>query len=138
MRTKAGVERGLTRIADVQGELLAAGVAGDNLAFNLTWHDWLNFASRCGVSHVITNADLARENTRGAHFREKFPESGAMESSYFTFATQKGGILNVTREDVHFTIAKLGNTILPDSEPISLVEAADLSRSTSCRKPQKR
>jgi fumarate reductase flavoprotein subunit len=124
MRTEAGMERGLTRIADIQTELLEAGVDDSNLAFNLTWHDWLNLASLCEVSEVITKAGLARENSRGAHFREDFPESGSMESSYFTVAQQSGGLLDVSREDVKFTIVKPGKTILPDSEPVSLVEAA--------------
>lgn len=125
LRTEAGMERGLTRIDDIRTELMETGVAGDNLAFNLTWHDWLNLASLCDISEVITKAGLARENSRGAHFREDFPESGAMESSYFTVAKQKGDDLEVSREDVQFTIVRPGETILPEGEPVSLVEAAE-------------
>jgi Aspartate oxidase len=125
MRTQTGLARGLTRIADIHDALLQAGVAGDNLAFNLTWHDWLNMASLCEVSEVIAKAGLARENSRGAHFREDFPDSGAMESSYFTVARQTGGTLDVSREAVQFTIVKPGETILPENEPVSLVEAAE-------------
>jgi len=119
------MERGLTRIAAIQDELLQTGVAGETLAFNLTWHDWLNMASLCEVSEVIARAGLARENSRGAHFREDFPESGSMENSYFTVARQAGGTLDVTREPVRFTIVSPGQTILPASEPLSLMEAAE-------------
>ena len=97
------------------------GVAADNLAFNLTWHDWLNMASLCDISRAITQAALARENSRGAHYREDFPDSGTMESSYFTVVQQDGDVLEVTREDVQFTIVKPGETILPDHEPETLV-----------------
>jgi len=81
MRTAAGMQRGLTVIADVSDALMDVGVDGSNLAFNLTWHDWLNLRSLCDISEVITKAGLARENSRGAHFREDFPQAGAMEDS---------------------------------------------------------
>ena len=59
--------------------------------------------------------------SRGAHHREDFPDSGTMESSYFTVAKQTGETLHVTREDVQFTIVRPGETILPDHEPETLV-----------------
>ena len=123
MRTEDGMERGLKRVAEVSSELLETGVAPDNLAFNLTWHDWLNMRSLCDVSEVIAKAGLARENSRGAHFREDFPESGSMESSYFTVARKQGDEVEVTREQVQFTIVKPGETVLPNSEPETLVGA---------------
>lgn len=123
MRTAAGMARGIKRVAEIKAELLETGVASDNLAFNLTWHDWLNMASLCEVSDVIAKAGIARENSRGAHFREDFPESGSMDSSYFTVARQKGDTVDVTREAVQFTIVKPGETILPAHEPETLVEA---------------
>jgi len=123
VRTKAGMERGLNRVEEIRAELMETGVASDNLAFNLTWHDWLNLSSLCDISRVIAKAALARENSRGAHFREDFPESGSMESSYFTVARQTDDDIAVTREDVEFTIVKPGETILPSHEPETLVAA---------------
>jgi len=121
MRTETGMERGIKRVAEIKAELLETGVSNDSLAFNLTWHDWLNMASLCDVSEVIAKAGITRENSRGAHFREDFPESGSMESSYFTVACQSGDDVEVTREPVNFTIIKPGETILPDHEPATLV-----------------
>jgi len=121
MRTKTGMERALNRVTAIKSELMETGVAPDNLAFNLTWHDWLNMASLCDVSEVIARAGLKRENSRGAHFRKDFPESGAMENSTFTVARKVGEEVNVTREPVRFTIVKPGETILPKGEPETLV-----------------
>jgi fumarate reductase flavoprotein subunit len=99
------------------------GVAGDTLAFNLTWHDWLNLRSLCDISEVIAKAGIARENSRGAHYREDYPDAGAMEDSDFTVARMKDGAVSVTREPVRFTIVRPGETILPEGEPETLVAA---------------
>ncbi len=123
MRTEAGLKRGLTRISEISDALGDVGVAADNLAFNLTWHDWLNLRSLCDISEVITKAALARDNSRGAHYREDFPDAGAMEDSYFTIARQVDGAVEVGREDVQFTIVRPGETVLPDGEPETLVAA---------------
>lgn len=123
MRTEAGLKRGLDRIAEISEGLMDVGVASESLAFNLTWHDWLNLRSLCDISEVITKAALARENSRGAHFREDFPDPGAMEESNFTVARQVDGAVEVGREDVQFTIVRPGETVLPEGEPETLVAA---------------
>ena len=121
VRSAAGLERGLALIGGIADELRETGVAGDNPAFNLTWHDWLNLASLAETSAVIARAALARENSRGAHHREDFPEEGDLEASYFTVARQAGDALSVTREPVKFTIVRPGETVLPEGEPETLV-----------------
>lgn len=123
MRTKAGMKRGLEGIADVSSALMDVGVDDSNLAFNLTWHDWLNLRSLCDVSEVIAKAGLARENSRGAHYREDYPDSGAMIDSEYTIAQMNDGAVQVTRAPVQFTIVKPGETILPEGEPETLVAA---------------
>lgn len=123
MRTGAGLQRGQKRVAEIREELMQTGVDPANLAFNLTWHDWLNMASLVEVSEVIARAGELRENSRGAHFREDFPESGDLETSYFTLARKKGDDLMLSREQVQFTIVRPGETILPEDEPETLVAA---------------
>ncbi|MEM1160184.1 MAG: FAD-binding protein [Pseudomonadota bacterium] len=123
MRTATGLKSGLSRIATIRSDLAEVGVDDTTRAFNLTWHDWLNMASLIEVSEVITKAAQARENSRGAHFREDFPHEGVLEDSYFTVARQAGDSLDVSREDVQFTIVRPGETVLPDGEPETLVAA---------------
>jgi len=123
MRTRTGMERGLKGIAAVSDALMDVGVDGGTLAFNITWHDWLNLRSLCDISEVITKAGIARENSRGAHYREDFPEPGAMEDSEFTVAQIKDGAVSVTRAPVQFTIVKPGETVLPADAPETLVAA---------------
>ena len=123
MRTGPGMARGLEGVAKVSDALLEIGVDGSNLAFNLTWHDWLNLRSLCDISEVIGKAGIAREDSRGAHFREDFPDAGRMEDSTFTTARKVGEAVEVTTEPVDFSIVRPGETILPEGEPESLVAA---------------
>ena len=123
IRTKAGMTGALARLDEIETELMQTGIAGGTLAFNLTWHDWLNLRSLVEISRVITLAGLARENSRGAHYREDHPDQGALETSYFTRARQDGDSVKVTREDVRFNIVRPGETILPEGEPDTLVAA---------------
>ena len=125
IRTAEGMTRALDQLDEIDSALMDTGVAAGNLAFNLTWHDWLNMRSLVDISKVITHAGLARENSRGAHYREDFPEVGELESSYFTKAITAGDDVKVTRAPVAFTIVKPGETILPDGEPDTLVAAAE-------------
>ena len=120
MRDAEGLERGLVKLADIRAELAETGISGDTLAFNLTWHDWLNLASLIETSEVITRAALSRENSRGAHFREDFPDQGDLDTSYFTVARQTGDVLKVDRAPVRFTIVRPGETIL--DEPTEAAE----------------
>jgi len=121
MRTEIGMHRGLEGISDVSNQLMDVGVASDNLAFNLTWHDWLNLRSLCDISEVITKAGIARENSRGAHFRSDYPDAGKMEDSDYTVATLQNDAVHVTREPVQFSIVRPGETILPADAPDTLV-----------------
>jgi fumarate reductase flavoprotein subunit len=123
MRTASRLENGRRELREIRDELMAVGVAGDTLAFNLTWHDWLNLQSLLDMSEIITEASIWRENSRGAHFREDFADVGDLETSYFTLAEKDGDTIKVTREDVKFTIVKPGETILPEGEPDTLVAA---------------
>jgi len=123
LRTEAGMKRGLTGISQVSDGLMDVGVDASNLAFNLTWHDWLNLRSLCEISEVITKAGLARENSRGAHFREDYPDPGAMEDSEFTVAQLTSDDVTVAREPVQFSIVRPGETVLPEGAPETLVDA---------------
>jgi len=114
LRTEAGLRRGLGALDDLEQELLAAGLADGDRAFNLTWHDWMNLESLIAVSKVITRASLAREDSRGAHFREDFPETGALDTTTYTQIHQEGAGLAIDMVPVAFSIVKPGDTLIND------------------------
>ena len=93
---------------------MAHGVAGGDRAFNLSWHDWINLKSLIAVSRVIATSALAREDSRGAHFREDNPASGDLPGSSYIVVTQSGDELAIRREPVRFTRVAPGHTVLAD------------------------
>lgn len=115
MRTRDGLLRARQRLAELEQALKATGVAGGHRAFNVTWHDWMNLGSLIGVSQVIVEAALSREDSRGAHFREDFPATGDLPGSSFTVVRQRDGMLQLTRSPVQFTRVAPGQTILEEA-----------------------
>lgn len=75
LRDAAGLAEAASGLDALEAELDSSGVDGANRAFNLTWHDWLNLKSLLLVSRAIVVASQAREESRGAHWREDFPET---------------------------------------------------------------
>lgn len=122
IRTAAGLQQGLGKIADYKSALMNCGVGNVDPAFNLAWHDWLNCRSLCDISETIALAGAARENSRGAHYREDFPDSGDLATSNFTVIQQSDEKLDVTLRPVQFTMVKPGETILSADEPETLLE----------------
>ncbi|MDQ6640797.1 MAG: FAD-binding protein [Pseudomonadota bacterium] len=112
LRDGPGLHRALQRLAELDGLLAEAGVADDDRAFNLTWHDWINLKSLVSVSQVIAQAALAREDSRGAHFREDFPQTDDLASSTFIVVRKAADGLSLAREPVEFTRVAPGRTIV--------------------------
>ena len=115
IRDAAGLQRGMTKLEELERELLASGLSDGDRAFNLTWHDWLNLRSLVEVSQAIVSAALKRENSRGAHFREDFPAEGDLASSTFTVVRQHGGGLDIAAQAVQFTIVRPGESLLREA-----------------------
>ena len=115
IRDDAGLRSALSELALIKNELKACGLADANRAFNLSWHDWLNLNSLIDTSRVIAEAALARSDSRGAHFREDFPESGPLESSSYTSLQMNNSELKINIKPVAFTRVRPGQSLLKDA-----------------------
>jgi fumarate reductase flavoprotein subunit len=111
IRDAAGLNSALSELNAISDELAATGIADANRAFNLTWHDWLNLKSLVATGVVITQAALAREDSRGAHFREDFPESGPLEGSWYTQSRFSEGQITIGKVPVAFTRVRPGQSL---------------------------
>ena len=112
LRTAERLARARVRLAELDAQLDAIGVDASDRAFNLTWHDWLNLKNLIQVSRVITEAAIAREDSRGAHYREDCPAAGDLPTSTYTVARLAGDALTLTREAVRFTRVQPGKSLL--------------------------
>ena len=116
LRTGAGLQRALVTLAALDERLAQTGVDDGDRAFNLSWHDWINLKNLISVSRVIATSALAREDSRGAHFREDHPQTGDLPSSTFIVVTQTGTSLDMRREPVVFSKVMPGQTVLEETK----------------------
>jgi succinate dehydrogenase flavoprotein subunit len=114
LRNAEGLERGLARLVELDVELSSVGVADDDRMFNVAWHDWLNLKNLISISRLIAIAASARDDSRGAHFREDFPDTGELSSSTYSMVRQCDGAIEILREPVSFTRVKPGHTLIQE------------------------
>jgi fumarate reductase flavoprotein subunit len=112
IRDARGLREANSELDSLEKELDETGIADANRAFNLTWHDWLNLKSLVQTSQVIATAALARTDSRGAHFREDFPESGPLDSSAYSSLRLENSRLKLQTKSVAFTRVRPGQTLL--------------------------
>ncbi|MEO5844979.1 MAG: FAD-binding protein [Caldimonas sp.] len=112
LRTADGLQRAAATLTELDARLAGVGVADGDRAFNLSWHDWLNLKSLIAVSRVIAAAALAREDSRGAHYREDHPATSDLATSSYVVVQQHGPALDIRRERVRFTRVAPGQTVV--------------------------
>jgi succinate dehydrogenase / fumarate reductase, flavoprotein subunit len=81
VRTESEMQQALTKIADLQTRAEKVGIAGHR-QYNNGWHTAIDLASLLLVSEAITRAALLRKESRGAQFREDFPNKDSEWGKY--------------------------------------------------------
>jgi fumarate reductase flavoprotein subunit len=112
IREEGDMKAALAELDDLAAALQETGVPGVARDFNVTWHDWLNLENLLLVSKSITVAALAREDSRGAHFRSDFPDTGSLEETAFTAVCMDGDAMKLEMKPVEFTIVKPGESLI--------------------------
>ena len=94
--------------------LFDTGLSDGEREFNLTWHDWLNMQSLFDISKVITDASIARKDSRGAHYREDHPKTGDLDETCFIRTSGQFDALVTEAVPVDFSIVKPGESLIDD------------------------
>jgi fumarate reductase flavoprotein subunit len=114
-RTRESLVRARQTLQQLAAQLNQMGVGDIQRQYSNTWQDWMNLQNLILVSQAVTEAALARENSRGAHYREDFPEPGSLEDSYYTTVNFNYQELSIKNLPVQFTMIKPGQTMLVEA-----------------------
>ncbi|MSO92647.1 MAG: FAD-binding protein [Rhodospirillales bacterium] len=115
IRDSHSLHRAETGLEALERELDQVGVSADNLAYNLTWHDWLNLKNLILVSRAIVASSAARRDSCGAHFRSDFSNPAAKDPAYSTRVRMDGDLACVATESVQFARVRPGQTLVKES-----------------------
>jgi succinate dehydrogenase / fumarate reductase flavoprotein subunit len=97
VRTQKEMEQALVKIEQLKRRLQRVGVSGHR-EYNPGWHTAIDLPHMLTVSESITRSALERKESRGAQFREDYPEKSA-ECGTFNLVAKKApdGSMQVTR-----------------------------------------
>ena len=100
VRTESEMMRALEILADLRQRTARIGVGG-NREYNNGWHTALDLPNLLTVSEAVTRAGLERRESRGAHFREDYPEKVSLFGQ-FNIVVRKGreGEMIITRQPI--------------------------------------
>jgi fumarate reductase flavoprotein subunit len=112
LRDAKSLARGKAALDVLASDIAACGVNDSSRRYNLTWMDRLNLENLTLVSRAICAAADFRRDSRGAHYREDFPQSSDVAASHFTNVTLSGNEPVVESRAVEFTRVKPGQSLL--------------------------
>jgi succinate dehydrogenase / fumarate reductase, flavoprotein subunit len=100
VRTESELRQALGEIARLHEDAARVGVHGHR-EYNTGWHTALDLPNLLLVSEAITRSAIERRESRGAHFREDYPEKSA-ELGHISVVVRRGadGMMQVVREPI--------------------------------------
>src|ERR1700678_4109810 len=98
VRREDELERALEGIAKLK-ERAAKVAVGGNREYNPGWHTALDLSNLLTVSEAISLAPLQRKESRGAHFRDDYPEKDPAFGAFnFVITKAPDGAMKIDRE----------------------------------------
>ncbi len=111
VRKQDEIARALEGIQKLWQKAKRAGCSG-NREYNPGWHTALDLANLLTVAEAIARSALERKESRGAHFREDYPDKDAAFSKInIVLRKQPDGTMQVRREPIPEMRAELAQII---------------------------
>ncbi|HJZ90976.1 MAG TPA: fumarate reductase/succinate dehydrogenase flavoprotein subunit [Gemmataceae bacterium] len=111
VRRQEEMERALEALARLRERAAKVGVIG-NREFNPGWHTALDLHNLLVVSEAVTRAAIERRESRGAHFRDDFPDKDpAFGKVNIVLRKGPGGAMQLRREPLRELPAELKHVI---------------------------
>jgi succinate dehydrogenase / fumarate reductase flavoprotein subunit len=100
VRQEQEMRQALDKIHELRAASQKVSVDG-NRDYNAGWHTALDLHNMLTVSEIVTRAALERQESRGAHFRDDFPNKDE-QCGKFNIVARKGpnGEVQLTREPI--------------------------------------
>jgi succinate dehydrogenase / fumarate reductase flavoprotein subunit len=106
VRLESEMQQALAAIGQLRSRAEQAGIQG-NREYNNGWHTTIDIGNMVIVSEAITRAALLRKESRGAQFREDFPNKDA-EWGKYNIVIRRG-------EDGEMEVERLAIAPMPDA-----------------------
>jgi succinate dehydrogenase / fumarate reductase flavoprotein subunit len=90
VRVESEMESALGEIAKLKARAVKAGITG-NREYNTGWHTALDLDNLLTVSEIIARAAIERKESRGAHFRDDYPDKSEEWAKYNLRVTKGAG-----------------------------------------------
>ncbi len=116
LRTAESLARGRAALDALARDIADCGVDDSSRRYNLTWMDRLNLENLTLVSRAICAAADFRRDSRGAHFREDFPQVSDLAASAYTRVRLTGDRPTVASEPVAFSRVRPGESLLDQTK----------------------
>jgi succinate dehydrogenase / fumarate reductase flavoprotein subunit len=97
IRTRAELEQALVRLDALKARAERTAVAGGRV-YNPSWHLALDLRTMLLISEAVTRSALMREESRGGHTREDFPQPDPAWGKKNVVTRGKGGGLELRTE----------------------------------------
>ncbi len=81
VRDEKEMQQALSEIPKLQARAARAGIGG-NREYNTGWHTALDLDNLLAISEIVAIAGIERKESRGAHFRDDYPEKSAEWGKY--------------------------------------------------------
>lgn len=95
-------QKSLTELCDRAARVRVHG----NLRLNAEWQEWLNLDSVLTVSRMIAASALARQESRGSHYRSDYPDADDDKGLCNVYVQRDGEAMRLWQEPVVFTRLK--------------------------------
>ncbi|MGH6665880.1 MAG: L-aspartate oxidase, partial [Pseudolabrys sp.] len=112
LRDATSLARGKAALDALARDIADCGVSDASRRYNLTWMDRLNLENLTLVSRAICAAADFRRDSRGAHFREDFPQASDLDGSRFTGVRLRDDQPVVSSQPVKFSRVEPGQSLL--------------------------
>jgi len=100
VRSEAEMQQALDRIRELKARSEKAAADG-NREYNAGWHTALDLHNLLTVSEIVTRAAIERKESRGAHFRDDFPNKDEQFGKFNIVARKNlNGEVQLTRETI--------------------------------------